>query len=162
MKTSDVLGYLVLWGSLGVVIFSLFVVVAFRTGLVYTARKADGTLKKRIPWTGVLAMMIVPLGLVGLHLLSNYFGIILKGIPIHFWSLFLLNYAVYAIIFIYDTLVIDGFVLSVWRPKALRLPDSLGKTSMRKHILISLPVGFLAGAILTMLSTGLVSMLWIH
>ena len=162
MTTTQVLGYLALWGSVGILLFSVFVVVAFRTGLVYTARKVDGTLKERIPLNGRLAMAIIPLGLTGLHLVSNYYGLVLKGISAGFWPLFLLNYGVYAIFFVYDTLVIDGFVLGFWRPAALRLPAEMGKDSMRKHILISLPVGTFTGAILTLISTGIAYGLWMN
>ena len=160
MGELNLLGYLTLWGALGIVLFSAFVVVAFRTGLVFTARKDDGTLKREIPLRGVFAMAIMPLTLIGLHLLSNYYGLFLKGISTGFWPLFLLNYGVYTIFFVYDTLVIDGIVLGIWRPKILRLPDVMGKESMRKHILVSLPVGIFLGAILTLTSTGISYSLW--
>ena len=160
MSTSDAFSYLLTWSLSGCVLFSLFVLIAFRTGLVYTARKEDGTLKNRIPLKGILAMTIIPLGLFGLYLVSNYFGWAQKGIPLDFGSLFLLNYGVYVILFVYDTLIIDGLVISTWRPTFLKIPATMGKESMKKHILISLPIGLLIGAILTLVGTGLSYLLW--
>ena len=49
MPASKIFSFLIVWGGIGIFAFSIFVVVAFRTGLVYTARKSDGTLKDRIP-----------------------------------------------------------------------------------------------------------------
>ena len=160
MRTTEVIRYLALWGWVGIILFTFFVVIAFRTGLVYSARKDDGTLKNRIPLNGVLAMTIVPLGLIGLHLLSNYFGLVLRGIWLKFWLLYLLNFGLYFIVFIYDTLVIDGFVLATWRPAWLKIPDAMGRESMRKHILISLPVSIFIGALLTLFSTILAYYFW--
>ena len=160
MSTSDAFSYLLIWSLIGCVLFSFFVLIAFRTGLVYTARKEDGTLKNRIPLKGILAMTIIPIGLFGLDLVSNYFGWVKKGFPLDFWPIFLLNYGVYVILFVYDTLIIDGFVISVWHPTFLRIPAAMGKESMKKHILISLPVGFILGAILTLAGTSLSFLLW--
>ena len=162
MSTSEILVFLLSWGLVGIVAFSIFVVVAFRTDLVYTARKNDGTLKERVPLKGVLAMTIIPITLLGLTLASNYFGLIRKEILLEFWPLFLLNFGIYVIFFVYDTLVIDGYVLAVWRPAFLHLPDAMGRESMQKHILISLPIGLLLGAALTLINTALSHALWIN
>lgn len=162
MTGSEFLSFLVTWGLIGCAAFSVFVVVAFRTGLVYTARKDDGTLKDRIPLQGILAMSILPVGLIGLHLVSNYFGLVKRAIALDYWYLFLINYSVYLVFFIYDTLVIDGFVLAIWRPALLRLSDAIGRGSMRKHILISLPIGLLTGALLSLCSTALSHTLWMN
>ena len=161
MTASEILTFLLIWGILGCLLFSIFVVIAFRSGLVYTARKEDGTLKERIPPRGVLAMAILPLGLIGLNLASDYFGLIQRGIFLGYGRLFLLNYSVYVLLFLFDTFVIDGFVIPVWRPAFLRIPAAMGKGSMQKHILISLPIGLFVGAILTLLGTALAYFLWL-
>ncbi len=61
MTSSFVLSYLLIWGLIGCALFFTMVIVLFRTGLVYTARKPDGTLKDKIPLSGKLAMLIIPI-----------------------------------------------------------------------------------------------------
>jgi len=153
MTSSTLISFLTIWGLIGIAAFSVFVVVAFRTRLVYTARNEDGLLKEKIPLQGILAMMILPLFFLGLTLAANYFNLARQGISLDFETLLLLNYGLYLVFFAYDTIVIDGFVLAKWRPDFLKLPAALGKESMRKHILISLPIGLGIGAVLTLVNT---------
>ncbi len=153
MSDPKLISFLLLWGISGILAFSLFVVLAFRTGLVYTARNEDGLLKQRIPLRGILAMLIVPVFLMLLTLTADFFHLARPNIAIRFWPLFGLNYALYVIFFAYDTVVIDGFVLAKWRPAFLKLPEGIGKESMRKHILISIPIGLGIGLVLTLINT---------
>jgi hypothetical protein len=46
-------------------------------------------------------------------------------------------------------------VLGIWRPEFLKLSDDIGAQSMKKHILISIPVGLIAGAALTAISSAI-------
>ena len=160
MTSSTVLSYLILWSAIGIIPFTIFVIIAFRTGLVYTARKPDGILKDEIPLSGKLAMLILPVSYFVFQVFSNYFGLVQQNIFLNYWNLFLLNYGVYIILFLFDTFFIDGFVLAVWRPAFLQIPDEMGKESMKKHILISIPIGLLIGAILTLTSTTASYFLW--
>jgi hypothetical protein len=162
MKLAELLAYLTTWSLIGIALFSLFVILAFRSELVYTARKEDGTLKGHIPLKGILAMAIIPVGLLGLHLVSDYVGLVQREIPLDFWPLFLINFSVYVILFVFDTLIIDGFVITIWRPTFLRIPDVMERESMKKHILVSLPVGLFIGAFLTIINTSLAYLLWMN
>ena len=155
MTTNDALLYLFFWGLIGCGLFFLMVIVFFRTGIVYTARKEDGTLKDKIPASGKLAMTILPISYLILQVFANYFSLVREDIILNYWNLFLLNYAIYLILFLFDTFFIDGFVLTVWRPAFLQLPDAMGKESMKKHILISIPFGLVIGALLTLISTAI-------
>ncbi len=152
MTVLDVLAYLGVWGAFGCVAFSLFVVLAFRTGMVWTARDPAGALKERIPLKGYLAMLTVPVGVISLLVLANCFGL---PAQVGFFALFLLNFGHYLILFVYDTLVIDGLVLSVWRPDFLQLPEAIGWESMKEHIVLSLPVGPAVGAGLAVVGTAI-------
>ncbi|MEJ2607018.1 MAG: hypothetical protein P8Z41_10125 [Anaerolineales bacterium] len=87
--------------------------------------------------------------------LANYYGLARSGLTIPFMVLFLLNFVHYIILFLFDTLVIDGLVIGVWRPEFLRLPDDMGAESMKKHMLKSIPVGIVAGVALTVISTAI-------
>lgn len=157
MAAGEVVRYLALWCAIGCVLFSLFVVVAFRTGFVYTARREDGLLKERIPVKGVMAMLTVPVAYIALQLVANSLGLARRGVSLGFGRLYLLNFAHYLVLFLYDTLVIDGLVIGVWRPSFLRLPDAMGRQSMKRHMLVSIPAGLLIGAALTAISTAVSS-----
>lgn len=162
MMPSQTISFLFYWGLIGCLLFFVLVVVLFRTGIVYTARKADGTLKEEIPLRGKLAMLIVPISYFAFQVISNYFGLVRLGFFLKFWELFWLNYGVYLILFLFDTFFIDGFVLSIWRPAFLQLPDEMGAESMKKHILISIPIGLVIGAVLTLISSTVSYFLWIN
>jgi hypothetical protein len=162
MIPSQIALFLFIWGLIGCLMFFLLVVFLFRTGIVYTARKADGTLKDEVPWQGKLAMLIVPVSYFAFQVISNYFGLVRQDFVLNFWLLFLLNYGVYLTLFLFDTFFIDGFVLSVWRPTFLQLPDEMGAESMRKHILASIPIGLVIGAALTIISTTVSYFLWMN
>jgi len=153
MTFDQIVSYLLLWGLIGCGLFALMVVALFRTRLVYAARKENGALKDQIPLSGKLTMLIVPVSYIIFQLVANYFGLMKKGIALNFNKLFLLNYGIYVILFLFDTLVIDGFVISIWRPAFFNIPDAMGRESMKNHILISIPVGLLIGAVLTLGST---------
>jgi hypothetical protein len=153
MTLERMLCYLGIWSAIGCAVFSAYVVAVFRTGIVYTSRKEDGTLKRQIPLSGYLNMLIFLLGIVGLQVVANYFGLVRKALEVSFFSLFLLNFGHYLILFIFDTVVIDGLVLSVWRPGFLQLSDAIGGESMKKHMLLSIPIGTVTGVGLAAVST---------
>ena len=160
MTLNTILSYLLIWGLIGCVLFFAMVVVLFRTELVYTARKKDGTLKEEIPLSGKLAMLIIPFSFFVFQVLSNYLGLVQNEINLSYGHLYLLNCGVYLIFFLFDTFFIDGFVLAKWRPDFLQLPDEMGEASMKKHILVSLPIGLLLGVLLTLISTAASYFLW--
>jgi hypothetical protein len=153
MTRASVLGYLAVWSVIGSALFSVYVVVVYRTGIVYTARKRDGTLKEGIPRSGYLNMLIFLLCIVGFQVAANALGLAGTAAEITFLQLFLLNFGHYLLLFLFDTAVIDGLVLGVWRPGFLKLPDATGAESMKKHILASIPVGTVAGVGLAAVST---------
>jgi hypothetical protein len=155
MSSNDVLIYLVLWSLIGAFLFSLFVLFVYRSGVVYISRKQDGTLKEEIPLRGYLVSFGFLLAIVGFLFLANYLGLARKSIRLGFMDLMLLNLALYLVLFLFDTLFIDAFVLGYWRPAFLQLPEETGLDSMRVHILKSIPVGTLFGILIAVLSTAI-------
>lgn len=153
MTLADVLGYLGVWSTIGCIAFSLYVIVAFRTGIVFTARKQDGMLKEHIPLSGYFNMLLILAIIVGFQVMANTLGLDRRGYAIDFLPLLLLNFGHYLILFLFDTVVIDALVLGMWRPQFLHLPEAMGRASMKEHILKSIPVGIASGVVLSTLST---------
>jgi hypothetical protein len=155
MSASEILRYLMVWGIVGAILFSLFVVFVFRSGLVYTSRNENGLLKEKVPLAGYLTsggfLVLIIIFLVA----ANYFGLYQGGYNLNFWELYTLNLGLYLILFLYDTLVIDGLVLGYWRPSFLQLPEAMGAESMREHIKKSIPVGILGGLLLALVCTAI-------
>jgi len=153
MSTSEVVCYLATWGIIGSALFSLFVIFVFRTGVVYNARDEDGLLKEKIPIQGYLASIGFLVLIVFFLVTANYFGLIQKGFRLSFGGLYALNLVLYLILFLFDTIVIDGLVLGYWQPGFLKLPQAMGWDSMRKHMRKSIPAGAFFGLIITLVST---------
>ena len=153
MSTSEVVRYFAVWGIIGATLFSVFVIFVFRTGVVYKARNEDGLLKEKIPITGYLTSIGFLFLIVFFLVAANYFGLIQNGYQLSFWSLYALNLGLYLILFLFDTIVIDGFVIGYWRPVFLQLPEAMGAQSMREHIKKSIPVGTVFGLIVSLVCT---------
>jgi hypothetical protein len=145
----NIITNLILWSLIGIFLFNLFVIIVFRTGFVWKSRNKKGLLKKKQSFWGYLSMLILPTAIVIIQLLFNYFSF---NSTFSFTKIFLLNYLLYAILFVYDTFVIDYITLSLWKPKFLKIPKNLNSKSMNKHILISIPFGAIIGLIITLIS----------
>jgi hypothetical protein len=148
----DNVGPLLVWSLIGAALFSVYVVLVFRTGIVYTARHSDGTLKKRVSLSGLLNSGLLVGMIAGLQvaaLLSTFRG---AGDVPRYGRLYAFAYALYLVLGVYDTAVIDYLVIVKWRPGFLKLPDEMNADSMRRHILASIPVVLLAGLALTAVS----------
>ena len=153
MPLPGILSYLLIWGTIGAVLFSIFVIYVFRSGIVYTTRNEDGLLKERVPLSGYLTSGGFLLMIVIFLVAANNFGLYRTGYKVSFWQLYALNLFLYLLLFLYDTLIIDGLVLGYWRPSFLKLPDAMGADSMRVHIKKSIPVGTLAGLVISLVCT---------
>ena len=153
MNLAESLPFLLIWSRLGILAFSVLVIVLFRSGLVWTARHKDGSLKENIPLQGRLTMLATLGIFIGLQLAASANAGGRFGTDIGFIDLLILNYLLYLAVFMYDSLIIDYLVIVIWRPHFMRLPDEMGRESMLAHIRASVPVGLVAGLILSVLST---------
>jgi hypothetical protein len=153
------LRFLGTWSSIGALLFCVFVIFAFRSGLVYTARNEEGLLKDRIPFIGYLVMALFLVSVIAFLAVADWLGLAKKGISMGALNLFILNYCLYIILFLFDTIFIDGFVLGYWRPGFLRLSGRLGGESMHKHMIKSIPIGAGFGIPIAVLATFVASTL---
>jgi hypothetical protein len=155
MSLSAVIGFLITWTIIGALLFSLFVLFVFRSGVVYTARNEDGLLKEKIPLTGYLSsagfLVLIVIFLLG----ANNFGLYRSGYELTFGSLFALNLGLYLLLFLYDTLIIDGLVLGYWRPDFLQLPEAMGAESMGTHMRKSILPGILFGLVIALICSAI-------
>ena len=68
-----------------------------------------------------------------------------------FIGIFVLNYALYLLLFLYDTLIIDIVILVKWHPDFLHLPDEEVFTSVNYHLKTLIP-GSILGLAVTAIS----------
>lgn len=160
MSTAVILNYLGLWSLIGAIAFSLIVIYLFRSGSVYNARTEEGHLKEKMPLRGILSMLIFLIVVVAFIAATNYISLISKGVEITFWSLLLLNFALIAILVVYDSLVIDWFVIGFWRPAFLNLPDAMDKEQMNVHLKRTLVVAPPISLLIAVLSAGVTTLVW--
>ncbi|MBN2044950.1 MAG: hypothetical protein JW757_08030 [Anaerolineales bacterium] len=160
MSPHLIFNYLVLWTVIGAAAFSLVVVYLFRSGRVYDARNEGGHLKAEMPRKGLLTMLGFLVLIIGFITLSNYLSLVRRGMALTYWPLFGLNLALILILIVYDTLVIDWWVIGHWRPAFLQLPAAMDKDQMKEHIRRSFVVAPLFGLLLAALSAGVTIWLW--
>ena len=153
MSINEIVTYLLVWGIAGAVLFSLFVIFIFRSGIVYTAREETGLMKKKIPLAGYLTSGGFLFLIVVFLVTANYVGLYRAGHQLSFWGVYALNLGLYLLLFLFDTLVIDGLVIGYWRPAFLQLPEAMGAESMGEHIKKSIPVGVLFGLLISLACT---------
>jgi hypothetical protein len=160
MPTVVILSYLGLWSLVGAIAFSLIVIYLFRSGAVYNSRTEEGHLKEKMPLRGILSMLIFLILVLAFITATNFFSLISKGIEITFWPLFLLNFALIAILVIFDSLVIDWWVIGFWRPSFLQLPDAMEKEQMKVHLKRTLIVAPVISIAIALLSAGITILIW--
>jgi hypothetical protein len=160
MSPTLIFSYLLPWTLIGMFAFSLIVIYLFRSGRVYNARNEEGHLKEEMPLKGLLTMLAFLVLIVAFIALSNYLSLVRLGIDLTFWSLFGLNLAMIMLLIVYDTLVIDWWVIGRWRPAFLQLPDTMDRNQMKEHIRRSFVVAPLFALLLAALSAGISVLIW--
>jgi hypothetical protein len=155
-----VLAPLLLWCAIGALLFNVYVVVVFRTGIVYTARDRDGALKREVSLSGAANSALLLGMIVGLQVAALAATFRAEG-PVGYGRLYLFAYTLYLLLGLYDTAVIDYGVIVRWRPAFLRIPDEMNVASMRAHIRASTLVVPLIGLPLTAISAA-VARLWLR
>ncbi len=124
---------IIIWFFIGACLLNIIVLAGFRTGIVYKSRRQDGTLKQKMPFTGVLSFLIMLTLILMFFLAFDYFTFRdLEQIK-YIWVL-LMNLSLLLILDFYDAFIIDIFVLTKWRPGFLKLSDELTPASMKFHI----------------------------
>jgi len=160
MSATLILNYLLTWGLLGSAAFSLIVVYLFRSGRVYDARTREGHLKEDMPRKGMLNILSFLVLVIAFITATNYLSLVSLGATLAFWPLFSLNLALMLILVIFDTLVIDWWMIGLWRPAFLQLPNEMDRQQMKVHIRRTLVVAPPICLLIALLSAGVTILLF--
>jgi len=160
MTAHLILNYFLLWSLIGMAAFSLIVLYLFRSGQVYDARTEEGHLKKAMPLKGLFNILLFLAVVVGFMASTNHISLISQGTSLNFWPLFGLNLALILILIVYDTLVIDWWVIGLLQPDFFQLPDAMDKEQMKVHIRRTFVVAPLYAILLAFLSAAVTLLVW--
>ncbi|PWI46737.1 hypothetical protein CEE45_15215 [Candidatus Heimdallarchaeota archaeon B3_Heim] len=148
MASLLVINYLLVWGSIGSVLFTILVVIFLLTGVLYAAVENPDPKTKR---KGMIGSLIILLGIIFIQSISTISSLGSYRGNADFMAIFVFNYVLYLILFLYDTLIIDILILVKWHPNFLRLPDEEVFTSAKYHLKTLIP-GSILGLPLTAIS----------
>jgi len=157
MSSLSVITYLLVWGFVGSVLFTIIVYLFFLTGVIYAAiENPDPKTKKK----GMIGSLIILIGIILIQSVSTISSLDSYRGNADFISVFILNYALYLILFFYDTIIIDIVILVKWHPDFLHLPDEEVFTSVSYHLRTLIP-GSILGLAVTAISVFLTSFIFI-
>lgn len=157
---SQILQYLLLWSLIGALVFNLVVAYLFRSGRVYDSRTEEGHLQKRMSIKGILTTLTFLVVIVAFMTFTNFISLVSQDIQVTFWQAFWLNLSLIIILIIYDSVVIDWWVIGRWRPAFLQLPDAMDKEEMAEHIRRTFVAGPLFALLLAVLSASVTTLIW--
>jgi hypothetical protein len=149
---SDIIVNMGIWGLIGASLLNVIVIVVYKTGIVHTARNKDGTLKRKIPYMGILTMLIMLLLVVTFIVLFDYSTFSSRQDSVYI-EVAVTNFLFLLLLVLYDSLVIDIFVLGIWRPAFLNIPDAVSLESMKVHVKKQFTIGWIILVPIILIST---------
>lgn len=132
----------IIWFFAGAFLLNIIVFIVYKTGIVHKARKKDGTLKKKIPISGLLSMFVMIILVLGFIISFDYFTFKQwPGTP--YVYVVLANSILIILLILYDSFIIDLLVLGYWKPCFLNIPHEVTLASMKYHVKKTFTVGWL-------------------
>jgi hypothetical protein len=136
--------YILLWGFLASICFTILLVVMYLTGTGNLVRNEEGKFKEKekISVGGYLLFALF-LGLViGLPIIANLFFVVQEGIKLEIFEIFILTYGIFLFVNLWDLISIDYFLVvkNVFQLK--NLPQTPYYTTFRPHL-----IGFFKGLV---------------
>jgi hypothetical protein len=152
---SDLLGKLIVVLTTGAVLMFVLSFTVYRKSYYYQKAQAEmlGVARKpgvlsRLVTIGIMLTMILFFALVDLWISTN--------VSYSFWSIFVLNLLLIALLSLFDALFIDYFLLLVWRPAFWQLPEGQPtRDQMMRHIKVQFTLGWLFKVPIALLAAGL-------
>ncbi len=141
-----------IWFLIGAGLLNVIVIAVFRTGIVYKSRKQDGTLKKRMPFAGILSFLIMLILILTFFVAFDFFTFRNAGQIKYIWVL-LMNFLLLLLLDLYDAFIIDILILTKWRPGFLKLSKELTPDSMNLHVRKQFTAGWIIKLPLLLISS---------
>ena len=160
MNTTEIgaadLGIFILkWGSIGSLILAAYLIFAWQQGLLGAVRNEAGELRRHLPRAGVMTGIGSVLMYIVLIAVADVQDLLSVDASVPFTRLLANNYLVYIFWLLFDTLVIDILVVTLWHPTFVRLPDREAHGSVIYH-LRTIPRGLMLGVPVVLTATGIV------
>ena len=135
----------------GAFLLTIILLIVFRTGIVYSNRKEDGTLKERMRLKGYVVMGLTLVLILIFFVFCDY--LTFRDISPGLMRIFVFNVLLVTSLSLYDGLVIDLWVLGKVRPSILHLSDAVTMDSMKYHVkkqftvawVIKIPLAVMSG-----------------
>jgi hypothetical protein len=142
MMIEELLVSLLLWFILSILILHILLVIVYRTGIVFTNREKDGSLKKKMPLKGLVTMVVFFLLIVLFFILFDIFTFS-NYTSVNFSMVLIMNFFLLVLFDIYDAVVVDLLILAKIKPKFLHLPSEVTMDSMKYHVKKQFTVGWI-------------------
>ncbi len=155
MLVADLVWFVLRWGVVGSIAVTIYLIVAWQTGLLATDGDEDGELRANVRLSSVLTGVGALLIFLALLVVADVTDLLRHGADLPFARLYALNYLVYVFWLLYDTIVIDILIVVIWHPDFLKLPDPESHGSIAYH-LRTIPRGLIFGAFVTGVATSIV------
>lgn len=128
---------------LGAILMLVLSFTIYRKSYYYKKSVAD--VDKSVKKPGILSRLITVMILISMISFFTIFNLwVLSGESYSYIFLIFLNLALVALLSLFDALFIDFFLLVIWRPPLLRLPEGLPtRDSMLRHVKLQFTFGWI-------------------
>lgn len=151
MDIVGLVSFVLTWGLTGSGVITLYLVIAWQTGLLTGAKDPEGAGRERLGAAGIAAVLGSILLYLVMLCVADGVGLAQTD-GLTFGRLWAFNFLVYFFWLVYDTFVLDILLVIVWRPGFLTLPDPQAHGSAAYH-LSTIPRGMIFGAVVSLVAT---------
>ena len=152
---ADIIKNILLYGSIGCVLFTILLIIAGATGLASAVRDEEGKFRKKLTWKSALGFSLFMLFFCGIMYFGNV-SLVDKNPEYNQFSILWLNaFGVFFVMHLYDLIVLDYLIIVKWHPKFLNLPNTDYYNTFRPHFegfLRGIPLGAVVSLIVALLN----------
>ena len=151
MNLAWLVDFVVTWGLIGSGVITLWLLGAWATGLLGEARANSTDVRERLGAPGIVGVVVSIILYLVLIGVADVAGIGTRE-GLSFGRLWAINYLVFFFWLIFDTLIVDIVLVTLWRPRFLKLPDPAAHGSVAYH-LSTIPRGMVFGVLVSLVGT---------